>query len=198
MVSTPLSVMRAISTLEFAASTLTDPAKVSCAQPRRSASMAGTTLIRASVDSVPQKTKSKPPLEITSANTFDVAIASEPARAASATRTPLSAPMDKPLRIASVARSGPIEIKVIVCSGVSLPSLRGSTTRSASSIAYSSRSLRTASTPLRSRTPLTIFFSAQESGTCFTQIAIFILSMLLGSNLVLQLKAFLASISFDT
>ena len=131
--------------------------------------------MRASVDSVPQITKSNPPFLITSASTEDVASASEPASATSLTKIASFAPMDKALRIASVARSGPIEIRVTVCGPPSSLPPCASTMRSASSTAYSSKSLSTASTFWRSRKPSApIFFSAQESGTCLMQTAIFI------------------------
>ena len=70
--------------------------------------------MRASVDSVPQKTKSKPPSLISFANTFEVVSASDPLRAGSLIKIASSAPIDRPLRIASLARSGPIEIKVML------------------------------------------------------------------------------------
>ena len=81
--SIPNSVDLAIETFEALGSTETEPAKVNCAQPKRSANIAGTTLIRASVDSVPQITKSKPPSEIALLKTNEVASASEPASAPS-------------------------------------------------------------------------------------------------------------------
>ena len=159
-------------------STTTFEANVSCAQPRRALIIAGTTLMRASVDSVPQMTMSYPPSPITWASTREVESASAAASAASVTKIASFAPMERPLRSASVARSGPMEIKVTVCAPPSSLPPCASTIRSASSTAYSSRSLRTASTLSRSSTPLTIFFSAQESGTCLMQTAIFMGQML--------------------
>ena len=176
--STPASVTRVIETFP-AGSTVTLDAKVSCAQPRRALNIAGTTLIRASVDSVPQITRSYAPSAITLARTDDVARASEPASALSLTKIASFAPMESALRTASVARSGPIEITVTVCAPPSSLPPCASAMRRASSTAYSSRSLRTASTFSRSRSPLTIFFSAHESGTCLTQTAIFMAHMLL-------------------
>ena len=108
-----------------------------------------------------------------------MASASEPAKAGSLTKIASSAPIDRAFLIASVARSGPIEIKVMLCPLASPASLVGefaSTIRSASSTAYSSKSFKTASTPARSKTPPAIFFSAQESGTCLMQMAIFMLT----------------------
>ena len=172
--STPASVTRVIETFFPAGSTSTFDAKVNCAASSRSASIAGTTLIRASVDSVPQITRSKPPFSITAASTAEVASASAPASFASVIKIASFAPIDKALRTASVARSGPIEITVTVLGPPSSLPPCASAIRSASSTAYSSRSLRTASTFSRSRIPLTIFFSAHESGTCLTQTAIFI------------------------
>ena len=58
MVSTPNSVIRSISIEDVAGSTLTFPANVNWATPKRSDNIAGTTLMRASVLSVPQITKS--------------------------------------------------------------------------------------------------------------------------------------------
>ena len=142
--------------------------------------MAGTTLMRASVDSVPQMTRSNPPFLITSASTDDVASASDPASAASLTKIASFAPIESALRIASVARVGPIEITVTECGPPSSLPPCASTMRSASSTAYSSKSFSTASTLSRSRKPFApIFFSAQESGTCLTQTAIFMSQRLL-------------------
>ena len=62
--STPASVTRVMETFP-PGSTTTFEANVSCAQPRRALIIAGTTLIRASVDSVPQITMSYPPSPIT-------------------------------------------------------------------------------------------------------------------------------------
>ena len=138
--------------------------------------------MRASVDSVPQITRSKPPFSMTAAKTADVASASAPASFESVTKIASLTPIDNALRTASVARSGPIEITVTVLLPPSSFPPCASTMRSASSTAYSSRSLRTASTFSRSRIPLTIFFSAHESGTCLTHTAIFIGQMLLVSN----------------
>ena len=138
--------------------------------------------MRASVDSVPQITKSNPPFSITAANTADVASASAPASFGSVTKIASLTPIDNALRTASVARSGPIEITVMVLLPPSSFPPCASAIRNDSSTAYSSRSLRTASTFSRSRIPLTIFFSAQESGTCFTHTAIFMGQMLLVSN----------------
>ena len=76
--------------------------------------MAGTTLIRASVDSVPQSTKSNPPLVIALANTFEVIRESAPTNPASVIIIASSAPIERAFRTASLVRSGPIEITVIV------------------------------------------------------------------------------------
>ena len=169
-------------TLLAAGSTFTDDAKVNWAASKRSANIAGTTLIRASVDSVPQRTRSKPSFAITPASTADVASASAPANLESVIKIASFAPIDNALRTASVARSGPIEITVTVCGPPSSLPPCASAIRSASSTAYSSRSLRTASTFSLSNVPLTIFFSAQESGTCLMHTAIFMGQMLLVSN----------------
>ena len=180
--STPASVTRVMTTFLAAGSTVTADAKVSCAQLRRSAIIAGTTLMRASVDSVPQITTSNSPFKITLANTFDVVSASAPTSFGSLIKIALFAPIDSAFRTASVARSGPIEITVTVFAAPSSFPPCASAMRNPSSTAYSSRSLRTASTFIRSSRPLTIFFSAQESGTCLIQMAIFMSLMLLISR----------------
>ena len=149
--------------------------------------------MRASVDSVPQITKSYPPSLITLARTAEVESASAPASAASVTKIASFAPMESALRTASVARSGPMEITVTVCAPPSSLPPCASAIRSASSTAYSSRSLSTASTFSRSSTPLTIFFSAHESGTCFTHTAIFIAQMLPTSRIMHNCKSDLTS-----
>ena len=133
--------------------------------------------MRASVDSVPQITMSNPPSLITFARTFEVASASVPASASSEIKIASSTPMESALRNASLARSGPIEITVMVWPLPSPLSPVGelpSTRARADSIAYSSRSLRTASTLARSNLPSgPIVFCAHESGTCLMQTAIF-------------------------
>ena len=113
--STPASVTRVIATVDAAGSTTTLLANVICAHPNRAEIIAGITLIRASVDSVPQITRSNPPSAIVFASTADVASASDPASAASVIRIASLTPMESDLRTASVARSGPIEITVTVC-----------------------------------------------------------------------------------
>ena len=168
---------------------MTLEAKVNWPQPKRALIIAGTTLIRASVDSVPQITMSYPPSLITLASTAEVASASAPASALSVIKIAPFAPIESALRTASVARSGPIEITVTVFAPPSSFPPCASAIRNASSTAYSSKSFNTASTFSRSRSPLTIFFSAHESGTCFTHTAIFIGQMLLVSSIFNNLKS---------
>src|SRR4051812_5492499 len=130
--------------------------------------MAGTTLIRASVDSTPRMTRSCSIVASACARAYDVASASEPCRPGSTTWTALSAPIDSALRIVSTALSGPIESTVTSPPCASL-------IFSASSTAYSSSSFMTPSTLARS-TVLSSelsFFSAHVSGTCFTQTTMF-------------------------
>ena len=149
-------------------STSTFCAKVTCGRPSRSATMAGTTLMRASVDSEPKTMRSKPRPSRTLASAAEVAMASEPCSASSTRCMPASAPMLSALRIVSAARSGPIETTT-----TSPP--EASAMRRHSSTAYSSSSLRTPSADSRSRveSEACSFFSAQVSGTCLTQTAIF-------------------------
>ena len=126
--------------------------------------------------------RSNSPCEITVDKTFDVVSASAPASATSLIKIAPFAPIESALRSDSLARSGPIEITVTVCGPPSSLPPCASTIRIASSMAYSSKSLRTASTLTRSSNPSTIFFSAHESGTCLIQTAIFMAHMLLMSN----------------
>src|SRR4051812_30412593 len=164
--SYPVSVCRSIFTVPSPASTLR--AKVSCEAPSRSASIAGTTLIRASVDSTPRMTRSCSMVPSAFASAYDVASASEPCSPASTRWTALSAPIDNALRIVSADLSGPIVRTVTSPPPASLM-------RKASSTAYSSSSFMTPSTPSRS-TVLSSelsFFSAHVSGTCLTQTTMF-------------------------
>ena len=78
-------------------------ASVSCGTPSRSATIAGTTPVRASVDSDPKITRSNPTACSAAASAADVASASDPARPSSITCTALSAPIDSALRIDSAA-----------------------------------------------------------------------------------------------
>src|SRR3954452_24536767 len=165
--SYPVSVSRSIFTVPSPTSTLR--AKVSWAAPSRSASIAGTTLIRASVDSTPRMTRSWSIVASAFASAYDVARASDPWRAGSTTWTALSAPMDSALRMVSTALSGPM-LKTVTS-----PLPCASLIFSASSTAYSSSSFMTPSTLARS-TVLSSelsFFSAHVSGTCFTQTTMF-------------------------
>src|SRR4051812_23949189 len=130
--------------------------------------MAGTTLIRASVDSTPRITRSCSIVPNALARAYDVASASEPCNAGSTMCTALSAPIDSALRMVSTAFSGPM------LSTVTSPPC-ASLIFSASSTAYSSSSFMTPSTLARS-TVLSSelsFFSAHVSGTCFTQTTMF-------------------------
>ena len=80
-----------------------------CGTPSRSASIAASVPIRASVDSEPRITRSKPVRPSTVASTAEVTRPSEPRSASSVTCTALSAPIDRALRMASAAFSGPME-----------------------------------------------------------------------------------------
>ena len=93
----------------------TTEASVTCGRPRRSASIAGTTLIEPSVEAMPHMTRrpaGSPTFSIALASTSEVATASEPAIASSMTWTPLSAPICSALRTASTAFSGPTQSAV--------------------------------------------------------------------------------------
>src|SRR3954447_12006809 len=153
-------------------STSTSEPSVTAGAPRRSPSIAGTTPIDPSVEAIPQTTRShasSPPIfEIASASTSEVASASDPAIASSTTCTPLSAPICKALRIASVACSGPTDRTGTVLSPVF------SLICSACSTAYSSSSESSPSTPTRS----TVWSSSKcrsavASGTYFTHTTMF-------------------------
>src|SRR3954452_126212 len=140
----------------------------SCGMPSRSLSSAGITDICESVASAPHRTRSYSSCPSAAAITAEVAIASEPWIASSATCTALSAPIDSALRIASVAESGP------TVSTVTSPPSR-SRTSSASSMAYSSISLITLSAVARA-TVLSAGSSDRalpESGTCLTRTTMF-------------------------
>ncbi|CAB4726077.1 unannotated protein [freshwater metagenome] len=149
----------------------TTEAKVTCGRPRRSASIAGTTLMPASVEAMPHMIRSAgPTFSIALASTSEVAMASEPAMASSMTWMPLSAPICSALRTASTAFSGPMHSAV---TSVSSPAF--SLIWRACSTAYSSSSDRSPSTPTRS----TVLSdsncrSAVASGTYFTQTTMFI------------------------
>src|ERR1700733_792929 len=138
------------------------------ATPSRSASIAAITPMRASVDSQPSRTRSKPSLVSALASTSEVVRASEPARASSRTCTALSAPIDKPLRIETTASGGPIVTRVTsppCASACSRPS----------SIANSSSSLTTPSADSRlslKSSGLSVR-SVAVSGTCLTHTTMF-------------------------
>src|SRR5262249_54621122 len=162
----PSSVIRRMVTEEPSMSTF--DASVSCATPSRSASIAGSTPPRASVDSDPQITRSKPTCFSAAAIAADVTSASDPASASSERCTALSAPIDSALRIDSAALAGPIE-KIVTSPPCA------SAIRSPSSIAYSSSSLISPSGACRSSVPspgLSVRSTA-VSGTCLTQTTMF-------------------------
>src|SRR5215470_16011990 len=143
-------------------------ASVSCGTPSCSASMAGSTPLRASVDSDPQITRSNPTCFSAAAIAADVASASDPARPSSLRWTALSAPIDSALRMDSDALAGPIE-KIVTSPPCA------SAIRSPSSIAYSSSSLMSPSGVCRSSVPspgLSVRSTA-VSGTCLTQTTMF-------------------------
>ena len=133
--------------------------------------MAGTTLMEPSVEAMPVRTRSAPPiLRIASASTSEVAGASEPWIASSLTCTPLSAPIRSALRMASAACSGPTVRTVTEDSPSAACAIF-----SASSTAYSSSSDSRPSTPTRS-----VVLSASvnvrsdwASGTYLTQTTMF-------------------------
>ena len=143
-------------------------ASVSCGTPRRSATIAGTTPVRASVDSEPRITRSNPTCVSAAASAADVASASDPARPSSSTCTALSAPIDKALRIESAAFAGPID-KIVTSPPCASAIFRPS------SIAYSSSSLISPSSEARSSVPSPVSVrSTAVSGTCFMQTTMFI------------------------
>src|SRR3954469_4999686 len=142
----------------------------SCGMPRRSASSAGMTLIWLSVASAPQRTRSYSSCCSAAASTELICTASEPWIASSETCTALSAPMDRALRMASVAPSGP------TVSTVTSPPC-ASLMVSASSMAYSSISLMTLSAEARATvlSDGSSLRSLPESGTCLTRTTMFTL-----------------------
>jgi hypothetical protein len=111
-------------------------------QASLSASIAAITDSRASVDSEPSTTRSYGMVPSAAASVC-AAYRAAPCSAGSDTCTALSAPIDRALRIVSVARSGPMDRTVTSPPCASL-------SRSASSTAYSSSSFMTASTDSRS------------------------------------------------
>ena len=136
--------------------------------------MAGTTLMEASVEAMPHRTRSTlvsaPAFSIALASTSEVAMASEPAIASSTTWMPLSAPICSALRTASTAFSGPTHSAVTSTS----PSPAFSLSWRACSTAYSSSSDRSPSTPTRSTVlSSSNCRSAVASGTCLTQTMMF-------------------------
>src|SRR6478609_1186807 len=151
----------------------TTEASVTCGRPRRSASIAGTTLIPASVEARPPTTRSTgvsaPIFSMALASTREVAAASDPAMASSITWTPLSAPICSALRTASRAFSGPTQSAVTVVSSPAFSLICRDC-----STPYSSSSDSRPSTPTRS----TVLSdsncrSAVASGTYFTQTTMF-------------------------
>ena len=121
--------------------------------------------MRASVDSEPRTTRSKPVRSMAFAKTSEVANASEPCRASSTTCTASSAPIESAFRTVSAAPAGPIVRTTTV-----LPSF-ASLMRSASSTAYVSSSSMTPSAAARSSvwSAGSSRFSDHVSGTCLTQ-----------------------------
>ena len=113
-------------------------------------------------------TRSNPIRPSTVASASEVASASDPASWSSIRWTALSAPMDRALRMDSLALSGPMDKMV-----TSPPC--ASASRSPSSIAYSSISLMTPSGDTRSSRESSArrVRSAQVSGTCFMQTTMF-------------------------
>ncbi len=163
---------------------MTSDANVTCGSPRRSASIAGTTLIEPSVDAMPQSTRSALCCSIALASTSEVAIASEPWIASSLMCTPSSAPICKDLRMAARASSGPIVTTTTWLSSAS-PASR---IFSASSTAYSSSSDSTPSTPTRSTVLSELNVrSAVASGTYLTQTTIFMAGQALLDSVVQSL-----------
>src|SRR5260370_12901251 len=149
-------------------------ASETCGTPSRSASIAAITPIRASVDSEPVMTRSKPVCLSTCASAYEVERAWEPASRSSSRCTAWSAPIDSALRIDSAAFSGPM-VKIVT--SASWPAARcASAICRPSSMAYSSSSLMSPSTDARSSVESAAFSvrSAAVSGTCLTQTTIFI------------------------
>src|SRR6185312_13195592 len=130
----------------------------------------GTAPVIASVDCVPIKTRSKPNVRSACDIAYAVAPASEPSSAGSESMTASSAPIASALRTTSFPVSGAIEKTVTV-----EPSAKPSRICNAASSAYSSKGLRTVSTPVRTRrlVPGSIRLSAFVSGTSFTVTTIF-------------------------
>ena len=172
-VNTPSSVSR--SPLMVPPSTLILRMWVSCGRPRYSAMIAGTAPPVPSVASLPAITRSVPSMVPSArASAQPVCTMSEPCRRSSSRCTPLSAPMDSALRIASVARSGPAVSTVTVLSPPSF-----SLISSASSTARSLISSSTASAASRSRvqSPSESLRSDQVSGTCLISTTMFVMAV---------------------
>src|SRR5215472_13897610 len=153
----------------FAPSISTLLANESCGTPSRSASIAPITPIRASVDSEPRMTTSNPIRPSTAASAAEVDSASDPASASSIRCTALSAPIDRALRMDSLAFSGPM-VRMVTSPPCA------SARRRPSSTAYSSSSFMTPSAASRSRVESAARSLRSEyvSGTCFKQTTIFI------------------------
>src|SRR6266481_958678 len=139
---------------------------VSCGRPSSSASIGGTIPVLPSYDSVAQMMRSGCSGLIAAASARAVRRTSAPASCSSVMSTPRSSPIDRPLRMASLARSGPIDTRMTSQPWASL-SCRPS------SIPHSSPGSRTTS---RSRaTVLSAWRIVVElgSGTCLTVTTIF-------------------------
>jgi hypothetical protein len=107
----PSSVSRSIVT--FAPSTRSVRALVSWGSASSSASMAGTAPVVPSLASSPARIRSNSPtVPITLASALAVCTAHEPCSAGSVRCTARSTPMDSALRMASVARCGPMHTAV--------------------------------------------------------------------------------------
>src|SRR5216683_1518107 len=141
-------------------------ANVSWGTPSSSARMGGTMPVLPSYDSVAQITRSGDSALIAAASALPVSSASAPASFSSVIRMPRSAPMDRPLRIASLARSGPIDTSTTSppCASLSC---------SPSSIPHSSPGSRTTSLSRASVLSDSRAWVELGSGTCLTVTTIF-------------------------
>ncbi len=149
---------------------------VSCGRPRYSAMMAGTAPPVPSVAWLPAITSSVPSMVPSArASAHPVWTTSEPCMPSSLRCTALSAPIDRALRIASVARSGPAVNTVTEPSTPAAASF--SRISSASSTARSLISSSTASAASRSRvqSPSESLRSDQVSGTCLIRTTMFVM-----------------------
>ena len=129
--------------------------------------MGGTIPVEPSVDSQPQTTRSGDSPLIAAVSTWAVVSASAPARPSSLMWIARSAPMLRPLRMASAALAGPIETRTTSASSAA------SLIRSAASTPYSSPGSSTTSPSRARRLSEVSLRVALGSGICLTVTTIF-------------------------